>query len=383
MDPHPQPADFSQSPDVSAPGDHKAGASVRVAFFSDSLPERNGTGAYYHDLSGQLAPEVEALELFQPLDMRRHPRLSIPMPGDPMQRLYTPNVFRIRRAFRALRPNIVVSVTPGPFGLLGMRYARRRGLPFVTAFHTDFEQLARIYWNPVSRTFAGAFLRAFNRFMCKRSVTVLVNNSQLRKDVAALGAPDSEVMGTPIPPEFLRQAPKPPPERVRQICFAGRLAEEKNIDRIIAAAARFPDIRFVIGGEGPLRRSLEEAAEALSNVRFTGWLSRKALIELLDESSFLLLPSRIETFGSVALEAMARGRPALVSANAGIHDWSNLADGLFSLREDESLADAIARLLQLPPESWREKAELARAAAGNLNHATIRQWGEVLGKHIS
>ena len=36
---------------------------LRVAFFSDSLPERNGTGAYYHDLLAHLAPRVGAVEV--------------------------------------------------------------------------------------------------------------------------------------------------------------------------------------------------------------------------------------------------------------------------------------------------------------------------------
>ena len=39
---------------------------VRVAFFSDSLPERNGTGAYYHDLAGQLSPHLESLHISNP-----------------------------------------------------------------------------------------------------------------------------------------------------------------------------------------------------------------------------------------------------------------------------------------------------------------------------
>ena len=101
-------------------------AKLRVAFFSDSLPERNGTGAYYHDLVGQLAPELAAIEVFQPLDQVRYLRLSIPMPGDPMQRLTTPNLIRIAKGYRALQPDLVVAVTPGPFGLLGLYHARRK-----------------------------------------------------------------------------------------------------------------------------------------------------------------------------------------------------------------------------------------------------------------
>ncbi|MFP4157551.1 MAG: glycosyltransferase [Opitutales bacterium] len=356
-------------------------APLRVAFFSDSLPERNGTGAYYHDLLGQLGQRVEAVEAFQPLPMKRHPLLSWPMPGDPSQRIVAPNLRRIARAYRKLRPNVVVSITPGPFGLLGLYHAKRSQATFITAFHTDFAQLARIYWSPFSRKFASAFLNGANRFLCKRSACVLVNNSNLRADVEQLGARIVEVMGTPLQPLFLEKPQQPFPETIKRICFAGRLAKEKNIDRIIEAAALLPEIEFRIGGDGPLRTKLEEAAQQLSNVSFTGWLTREDLIELIDASSLLLLPSQIETFGSVALEAMARGRPALVSANAGIHDWPLLRDGLIAYDQQRPLVEAIQEVIDLPAEQLQARSTAARSAAETLNRQTIDQWVDVLGKY--
>lgn len=355
--------------------------SVRVAFFSDSSPERNGTGAYYHDLVGQLAPKVEALEVFQPVPRGRNPILSLPMPGDPVQRLVTPNIFRIGRGYKKLNPHVVVAITPGPFGLLGLLHAKRSGAQFISAFHTDFEQLARIYWNAFSRTIVNGYLRTANRTLCKNSRTVLINNSNLQKDVESLGAKGVEVMGTPLQPAFLNTPLKPTPETIQRICFAGRLAAEKNVDQILEAAKSFPEIEFVIGGDGPLRRSLESMAAPQKNVRFTGWLTREELIDVIDSSSLLLLPSKLETFGSVALEAMARGRPALVSANAGIHDWPLLKDGLFALNSDDTLTGAIGRLLELPTEEWQRKAIACRDAAEQLNHNTINQWTEVLATY--
>lgn len=355
---------------------------VRVAFFSDSLPERNGTGAYYHDLASQLGPEVEALEIFQPLSPKgRNPRLSLPMPGDPMQRLVTPNIFRISKGYKALQPDVVIAITPGPFGLLGLLHAKRSGAQFISAFHTDFEQLARIYWNACSRTIVNGYLRTANRILCTNSRTVLINNSKLQADVETLGAKSVEVMGTPLQPAFLDRPLQPAPKTIQQICFAGRLAAEKNVDQIIAAAKNFPHIKFVIGGDGPLRKTLQTSAENIPNVEFTGWLSREQLIDLLDQSSLLLLPSKLETFGSVALEAMARGRPALVSANAGIHDWPLLQDGLFALDHNEGLTAAITKLVQLPADTWQTKANTCRQAAEQLNQQTVLQWAEILAKY--
>jgi glycosyltransferase involved in cell wall biosynthesis len=358
-----------------------AAANVRVAFFSDSLPERNGTGAYYHDLASQLTPQVESLHIFQPTPRGKHSLLSLPMPGDPMQRLVTPDLFRIRRGFKELNPHIVVSITPGPFGLLGLALAKLSKTRFISAFHTDFEQLARIYFNPFSRTFANGYLRTANRILCKSSETVLVNNSNLREDVVALGASSVEVMGTPLQPAFLEKPIQPPSNQIRRICFAGRLAAEKNVDLIIQAASQLPQIEFIIGGDGPLRSNLQEIAKPHTNIRFTGWLSREELIQILDDSSLLLLPSKLETFGSVALEAMARGRPALVSANAGIHDWPLLKEGLFALQPGQELSAAIQDLIKLPAEEWERRASACRSAAEQLNRETISQWAGLLARH--
>lgn len=354
---------------------------LRVAFFSDSLPERNGTGAYYHDLVAHLVPRVEAVEVLQPLARRGFDLFTIPLPGDPTQKLALPSVFRVRRAMARLRPHVVVSVTPGPFGLLGMWTARRHRCNFIAAYHTDFEALADLYWGRLTGRAATAMLRSINRFICSRSATVLVNNNGLVESVRALGAPRVDVMGTPLEQAFLAAPAPAPPTGLGQVCFAGRLAAEKNVDSVIAAAGRWPDLRFVIAGDGPMRRTVEAAAAEHDNLDYRGWLDRDALCRLLDESDLLVLPSRIETFGSVALEAMVRARPVLVSANAGIHDWPQVAAGLYALHRGETLAAALGRLRALPADALKATGERAREGALRLHRETIDQWLAVLAAH--
>ena len=357
-----------------APGGRPPAKALRVAFFSDAFPERNGTGAYYHDLLAQLTGRLTAVAIFQPTDSGRRPLLSIRMPGDPGQRLVTPPVRAVRAACDALAPQVIVAVTPGLYGLLGVWEARRRGLPLLAAFHTDFEQLARMYWNPVSRFFVNLVLRSANRIICGASRAVLINNVGLRADVERLGARRVEVIGTPLAAEFLERPLVPIRTPLARVCFAGRLAPEKNVEAVIAAARMLPQVEFLIAGDGPLRAQLEAQAVGCDNVRFVGWLRRGALVSLLDSASLLLLPSAFETFGSVALEAMARGRPALVSTQTGIHAWPALRGGLFSLASPEQLGRRIAELAQLPPAEWRSRSAAARAAAEALMGQTVAQW---------
>jgi glycosyltransferase involved in cell wall biosynthesis len=347
---------------------------LRVAIFSDSLPERNGAGAYYTDLAAQLDSEVEAIELFQPVLKKRAWNFALPLPGDATQKLLTPNVFRLRRQFRQLRPHLVVAVTPGPFGLLGMYFARRSKAGFITAFHTHFEGLVQMYGNSLFFRIAFKYLEFVNRILCKGAQTVLINNAELTETVRGLGGRRVDIMGTPLSRAFLEPPMVAPSGGLEQVVFAGRLAPEKNLPAVMEAAKALPDIRFVFAGDGPLRKQLEAQAQQLPNVRLTGWLDREALRQVVDQSSLLLLPSHMETFGTVALEAMARGRPALVAANAGIHSWEVLSPALFVLAKDQPIAAALRELRELPASVWQEKAAAARHAAESLNRDTIQQW---------
>lgn len=373
-----KPATLQTVTTISAPTrSAESGARLkRVAIFSDSFSERNGAGAYYHDLAAQLRPEVGALELFQPAEKSRLLQLALPLPGDSTQKLITPNIPRLWKRFHRLKPHVVVAVTPGPFGLLGMYLARRSGTGFLTAFHTHFEEIARLYGNAFFRGLANRYLVTTNRLLCRRSAAVMVNNGALVPIVERLGARKVEVMGTPLALTFLTTPCEAPPAILRRVLFAGRLAPEKNLPAILEAARALPELQFVIAGEGPLRKSLQREAKNLSNLRMTGWLDRESLRREMDAASLLLLPSHHETFGTVALEAMARGRPALVAESAGIHQWPELRGALFVLRREENLADALRRLLTQPSTVWQEKAHDARRAAEALNHNTIRQWAD-------
>ncbi len=350
---------------------------LRAAFFSDALPERNGTGAYYHDLLPQLAAHGVQPCMYQTDTRRGRPLLSIRMPGDRQQILAVPPILSIRRALRRAPPQVVVVVTPGLFGLFGIRVARRRQLRLIAAFHTDFERLAAMYWAPLPRRFFTAVLRWANRRVCRAADCVLVNNEALLPVVRGLGAREARVIGTPLPSECL-PAPTEIPPRLTRVCFAGRMAPEKNIDRIIDAAARLPGIEFLLVGDGPLRSGLELHAAALANVRFTGWLTRPALISVLDSCSLLLLPSEFETFGSVALEALARGRPALVSAAAGICAWPELRGGVLPLEPEADLAQCLADLAGASTQEWQTRAVAARGAAMALNDTTVATWSRML-----
>jgi hypothetical protein len=78
---------------------------------------------------------------------------------------------------------------------------------------------------------------------------------------------------------------------------------------------------------------------------------------------------------------MARSRPVLVSAAAGIHDWPELASGLFRLEAEETLSTAIGRLRGYSSDTVASAGAASRQAAETFHHGTLQQWLEVLQRY--
>jgi glycosyltransferase involved in cell wall biosynthesis len=89
-----------------------------------------------------------------------------------------------------------------------------------------------------------------------------------------------------------------------------------------------PDVTFTVAGGIPAnpraeRRWLDQWERATppavrARVRFSGWLTPEALAALYADADVVIAASRFETFGLVALEAMAHGVPIATTAAGGI-----------------------------------------------------------------
>jgi len=110
------------------------------------------------------------------------------------------------------------------------------------------------------------------------------------------------------------------------IIFAGRFTRNKGADIIARMAPlvleRAPARQFILaGGHGDEfeTSSLHRlAARYPQQCRLAGWLPRDELHRLFAEASLVVIPSRYEPFGMIALEAMSLGVPVLACASGGL-----------------------------------------------------------------
>ncbi len=354
---------------------------LRIALLSDAIPGRNGVGTYYDDLVANLAEHVEAIELFAPPagpdpDYRG---LRLRMPGDPTQQLYLPSPAHLNDRLRRFRPDVVVSATPWLYGVLSIFMARRLGAAVCIGYHTQIDKLLGMYWERFGMGgMAQRVVAMWDRLLFRFGDVVLVHNERLIGAARDGGAKRVSLVGTPVPRTFIEAPAADTPSSVENAVFVGRLAPEKEVGQIVAAAERHPDVEFVLVGDGPLRSEVDAAAARLPNLRATGWVGRDEVRARIDAADVIVLPSRYETFGSAAFEAMIRGRPAIVSPNCGLARWPVLEPGIVVMAEGESLADTLGHVRAQPSGEITALAERARTGSHELSRRTVEHWLAVL-----
>jgi glycosyltransferase involved in cell wall biosynthesis len=296
------------------------------------------------------------------------------MPGDATQRLFWPRKRAIAKTFDEVQPHVVVVATPGPFGWTGIREARKRGLPVCVAHHTNFEGLADLYWNRVVGGVIEWFLKVLHYRVFRAANLVVANSEHMTHAVEKAGIADVRVVGTTVAARLMDAPLVEYDGGLNRVLFLGRLAPEKRIERLLDAAEAQPHRTFVIAGDGPLRKTIEKRAKELPNLEYIGWVPRDNVVDVIDQSDLLVLPSAIESFGTVAIEAMVRGRLVLVSRECGIMEWPMLASGCVNLETGETVADALDRIDAMGARARQDAAQRGRIAVTKLVDSTVGQW---------
>jgi glycosyltransferase involved in cell wall biosynthesis len=148
----------------------------------------------------------------------------------------------------------------------------------------------------------------------------------------------------------------------------GRLHYQKGWDVLCAAApavrARRPDIQIIVVGDGPLREELERMPGS-DEVRFVGY-AREAS-SLLGAFDLLVMPSRYEGLGLVAIEGMFSGIPIVASRVDGLVEVIGDTGRLIPPDAPDLLADAIIDMAS-DPGRRKDLAGRASVRARRLFH---------------
>ena len=351
---------------------------VRIALVTDTYtPQVNGVTTVVvrianvlREFGHKVAVVAPRYPGHAPLDSYELRIPSVSFPPYPAIRLSVPKFEAVARFLDPFEPDVVHVATEGPLGLTGRRYAVRRGIPLVTSYHTNFPQYARHYGAGILEPLIWKWLRWFHRPAVLTQTPGEAVASELER--RSIGRP--VVWGRGVDTTHFNPGRRSVGWRrwlaggddTAIVLHVGRLAPEKNIDVLaeawIAARERVGQrATFVIAGEGPERRRL---LTHLPWVRQLGFLDRDKLADVYASADICVLPSRTETCGLVALEAMASGL-AVVAADAGgfRESITHRRSGLLVSPDDAvGFASEILSLV-IAPQRRAEIATGARAGA--------------------
>jgi glycosyltransferase involved in cell wall biosynthesis len=361
---------------------------VRIAIFTETfLPKLDGIVSILCLALRRLRERGHQALVFGPPDMpREYAGARCIGTGGPRFPLY-PEVRmnlptrRIGQTLRAFQPDLVHVVNPIFLGPTGIAYARWRKLPLVASYHTDIPGYAKFYGYPWGEDLLWWLFRSLHN----RADLNLVPSSYILQQVRAHGFRRVRWWQRGIDTERFRPVAPDRAMRARLTAghpddflalYVGRIAKEKGVERLREPLSKLPDVRLALVGGGPEMEQIR-ALYAGTPAVFTGFLDGDELVSAFASADALVFPSTNETFGLVALEAMACGLPVIAGMSGGLVDI--LQDGVNALVCDpdrpRSIAECLSRLQHSP--------ELrARLRQGALAHARARSWRATMDQLI-
>lgn len=157
--------------------------------------------------------------------------------------------------------------------------------------------------------------------------------------------------------------------------YAGRLSQEKGLDVLLRALKLAADPPFTVIGDGSEKSKLEHLAAdlGLKRLQFVGRIPAREVRPILDRARFVVFPSLWhENAPLAALEAMAAGRPLLVTSRGGLPELAEGGRGLVCSPGDvEDLAGRVRLLMDddgLCRRAGQAALAFARDELGPVSH---------------
>ncbi|MDQ8174923.1 MAG: glycosyltransferase [Gemmatimonadota bacterium] len=256
----------------------------------------------------------------------------------------------LRREIRTFRPTVVHAHWWFPSGMLAAMGAG--ATPVVITMHGSDVRLAvsRPVVHPIARRVLG------------RAAAVTAVSGWLARQATALGTRHA-IRVAPMAVDTERFQPADPAVGAdRPLVFAGRLNAQKGLADLLDAMARLKGSAMLqVIGEGEDRAALEARAARLGIAARIRWLGRgtpERLATAFRGAAAVVIPSREEGLGLVAVEAQLCGAPVIGYRSGGLPDVIDPSYGgvLVEPGDIAQLASAIDAVLAAAPDPSRRDA---------------------------
>lgn len=283
------------------------------------------------------------------------------------------------RAWRSFRPDLLHVQCFGPNGLYALALSAVTPTPLVVSSHgeTDADD------NDIFRT---SFLMpaGLRRAVRTARATTGCSASVVADLQDRFGATEAVVVPNGVAHLALGTVARVP----RRVAGVGRLEHNKGFDLLLRAVALIEDVELVLVGDGRERGVLGRLAGELDiadRLLFTGVLSQHDTRQVMAGASVVVVPSRRESFGLVALEAWSAGAPLVATSTCGpaafvTHDQDGI---LVDPRDTAALAAAIEDVLGHPVLARRLAAAGRESVKGYTWQAVVDRYEQIYARVLA
>ncbi len=254
--------------------------------------------------------------------------------------------------------------------------------PLIFCHMSHFQEPSPRRYSIAERSFRMAWNRLSLRTILRVANLILVVTPYEEQAKLKMGAPKNRILLFPggiddvsfsqfsssDPQVFLKQLGIPTDSKI--VAFLGTIENRKNPAAIAEVAERLTnrnDIQFVIGGRGDSEYAdtVRKKTEGLTNVKYTGELSEKAKVQLIQNSYLNIILSRMEALGLTQLEFMFEGVPVITSGVGG-QSWivRNGEEGI-QVKGPDDIDGAVNAVTQLADDKskWQKLSSNAKERA--------------------
>lgn len=223
------------------------------------------------------------------------------------------------------------------------------------------------------------------RVMARCSARIVaISEAERRRGEAAGIAPERLVVVANGIRAEASQARAPWPTRRLRVLFVGRLDRQKGVDVLIEAARGLGErVSVRIVGDAVVTQGRPPVDGDAGHIEFLGWLDQAGVAAQINACDVVVMPSRWEGFGLVAVEAMRAGKAVWACAVGGLREV--VEDGVTGcLFPVDDVAALRALLAQADRASLRRMGAagrqrfLAHYTSDRTHAALLRLYTEVL-----
>lgn len=274
----------------------------------------------------------------------------------------------IAKQIKELNLDIVHTQTEFSLGAFGKIISRKYDIPFIHTYHTMWEDYIHyitpikgrnIYLKRLARTFSRGFVRKAECVITPSNKTA----KYLKYKCKVKNKPIYVIpTGIDIQPfnksNFTLEEKNKLKESLgikkdeKVILFLGRVAEEKSIDVLMNAMPdvfkSYPNSKFLIVGDGPSKKALEEQASSLGikdKVVFTGKIPYNEVPKYYNLGDVFINASITETQGLTFIEAMAAEVPIVAKYAPNLSEFIKNGKNGILVRKNSDFKDAIVNVL--------------------------------------